>query len=193
MDKLSKLLENREEPIKMLDFPNVRQSTEYRCGVVCVQTILVYYGEDYREDELISQVTDKNTDMSDNKKSANIPKIVQFLKEKGYSVDNKQMTIDELIRYIDRDIPVIIVLQAWEDKDDYTLEWNSGHYVVAIGYTKNKILFEDPSTFQTSYLTFKELMGRWHDQDEDTRYIQYGIAVYGKKPKFDKNKWVKIG
>lgn len=195
MDRLSALLEksNADVPIKLLNYPDVRQSTKDRCGIDAVQTVLQYYGEDYREDELLSSLRNKNTYLSDNMESARVNNVVNLFKEKEYKIDFKQMNINDIISYLNRDIPVILLIQAWGDVDDYEEEWKSGHYVVAVGYTKNKILFEDPATFQMTYLPFDELMVRWHDEDEERRYINFGMAIYGKQPKFDKNKWLKIG
>ena len=195
MDKLTALLEktNENKAIKLLNYPDVRQSTKDRCGMACVQTVLQYYGEDYREDELYNYLRDKSTSMSDLRENASLENIIKLFNEKEYKVDDRSMNINDIISYINRDIPVIVLIQAWGEETDYSEEWGDGHYVVAIGYTRNKILFEDPSCFQICYLTHEDFMSRWHDQDGDKKYINYGIAVHGKKPKYDKNKWVKIG
>ena len=194
MEKLSLLLEkNDENAIKLINYPATRQSTGDACGIVCTQTMLEYYGENHREDELVKYVRADQVTMSDDKNDANAEKIIKFFEEeKGFKVDAREMTINDLISYIDRDIPVIVMIQAYGDMEDYSSEWRSGHYVVAIGYTRNKMLFEDPSSFQVGYIPMREFLSRWHDQDEDRRYINYGIAVYGKPPKFDKNKWTRI-
>ena len=42
-----------EKKIELLDFPNTRQSLDYSCGPSAVQSVLAYYGEDFRESELI--------------------------------------------------------------------------------------------------------------------------------------------
>ena len=45
---------------KLLDFPNTRQSFEYSCGPGAVQAVMAYYGQDFRESELIDLLkTDK--------------------------------------------------------------------------------------------------------------------------------------
>lgn len=194
MDKISLLLEKADHAIKLLNFPDVRQSTGSRCGIDCVQTVLEYYGEDHREDELISFLRNGKSLMADDEDDAKVDNVIKFFRdEKGFSVDDKKMNINDLISYINRNIPIILLIQAWGDKDDYSNEWQCGHYVVAIGYTRNKIVFEDPSTFQLSYLTYEDLMKRWHDEDDDRKYNNFGIAVYGKTPKYDKNKWIEIG
>jgi predicted double-glycine peptidase len=194
MEKITNILSKKEVPIKLLNFPDVRQSTADRCGIDAVQTVLQYYGEDYREDELILSLRNTDTYISDNRGAASTKNIITLFEDKGFKVNAKErMTINDLINYLNRDIPIIMLIQAWGDLDDYSEAWIHGHYVVAEGYTRNKIIFEDPSSFNVTYLTFDDLMTRWHDQDDYRKYINYGIAVYGKKPIFDKNKWVPIG
>lgn len=193
MDKLTLLLEKQEQPVKLLNFPSVRQSNSDRCGIDAVQGVLQYYGEDYREDELILSLRNTKTFVADNRGSASVDNIVNLFKDKGYKIDKREMNVNDLINYLDKDIPVIILIQAWGDTSDYSDEWLHGHYVTAIGYTKNKILFSDPSSFNTTFARYDDLMDRWHDRDDDEEYNNLGIAVYGKRPIYDKNKWIEIG
>lgn len=64
--------------------------------------------------------------------------------------------------------------------------FNDGHYVTAIGYTKKHIIFEDPSSVNRTYLLFEELNERWHDIDPATNQVleHFGIMTYGLEPKF---------
>lgn len=190
MEKLSLLLEKTNVIKKILDFPSVKQSTVDNSGICAIQSVLAYYGENYREDQISNEIRISNNEMSD---KTSVDNILNLFMNKDYKVESRSMNINELLYFINRDIPVILLIQAWGDMDDYSDEWKSGHYVVAIGYTRNKILFQDSTSFQLCYLTYEELMTRWHDQDEDRKYINYGIAVSGKNPKFDKNNWEKIG
>jgi predicted double-glycine peptidase len=191
MDKLSLLLEQKEEPIVLLDFPNQRQGTRYYCGVDCVETVLAYYDIDVREQDLATILD------ADPKNGTSIERMVKFISmQRGLQVEYRQnMTINDLKKYLNKKIPVIVMIQAWPSKDvkDWEDEWNSGHYVVAIGYTDTKILFGDPATYyEVSYIENGEFMKRWHDEDRDKKYEQFGCAVFGRKPKYDKNKWKKI-
>lgn len=71
---------------------------------------------------------------------------------------------------------------------DWKNDWDDGHYVVAVGFTKKRILFEDPSSFFLTYLTYDQLKERWHDVSKNKkRYYNFGIAVIGKN-KFNANK-----
>jgi predicted double-glycine peptidase len=177
---------------KLLDFPNTRQSFEYSCGPGAVQAVLAYYGEDFRESELIDLL---NTDKDE---GTYVKDIVKFFDLKGFSTNVKQnMTTDDLFSYIDKHIPVIVMIQAWGNEIDFKTNykdcWNDGHFVVVIGYTNKDILFSDPALFNTGYIPISEFMNRWHDYDEgETKTYQLGIAIYGKEAKFVHQKYERI-
>ena len=176
--------------VELLDFPNTRQAYEYNCGPAAVQSIMAYYGEDFREAELISLMKtaqDEGTYIKD---------IVKFLHYQGFSTKQKQkMTIGELCGYIDKNIPVIVLIQAWGGESDYKKGyrdcWNDGHFVVVIGYTDKDILISDPALFCVGYIPISEFANRWHDLDEGETY-QLGIPVYGREPKFFQKKFEEI-
>jgi len=39
--------------MKILDFPELRQTFNYDCGAKALQSVLAYYGIDIREEEII--------------------------------------------------------------------------------------------------------------------------------------------
>jgi predicted double-glycine peptidase len=174
----------------ILDFPETRQSFEYSCGPGAVQAVMAYYGEDFRESELIGLLKtgkDEGTYIKD---------IVRFLHYQGLSTDVKhKMTTADLFGYIDRNIPVIVLIQAWGAEDDFKNHykdcWNDGHFVVVIGYTEKDVLISDPALFNVGYIPISEFVDRWHDVDEVKTY-QFGIAVYGKSPKFSRDRFERI-
>ena len=175
---------------KLLDFPNTRQSFDYSCGPGAVQAVMAYYGEDFRESELITLLKtakDEGTYIKD---------IVEFFHFQGFSTRVKhKMTTKELFRYIDKNIPVIVLIQAWGSEKDFNNHykdcWNDGHFVVVIGYTEKDVLISDPALFNIGYIPVSEFVDRWHDVDEVKTY-QLGIAVYGKNPKFEHEKSERI-
>jgi predicted double-glycine peptidase len=177
---------------KLLDFPDTRQSYGYSCGPGAVQVVMAYYGEDFHESTLINLL---KTDTSE---GTFVRDINRFFHYNGLETDLREnMTIDDLCRYIDRGIPVIILIQAWGNKSDlvkgYKDCWNDGHFVVVTGYSKDNILFSDPSLYTTGYIPKAELNLRWHDLDEITKKTYHlGLAVYGKKPTFRKDEIVRI-
>ncbi len=93
----------------------------------------------------------------------------------------ENMTIRHLMHFIDQHKPVICAMQAWEGEEPDYSDNDSGHYVVAIGYDDNYILFQDPSikNNRRGRLTHEEFVKRWHDIDKDHRVLtRFGIIVW---------------
>lgn len=87
--------------------------------------------------------------------------------------EKRNMSIQELKKELKANNPVLICLQAWSKN---VTDWNSGHYVVAIGYKGETIFFEDPSSDTRAFLTEAELDKRWHDVGEDgDKLIHWGL------------------
>ena len=175
---------------KILDFPTSRQDNPSSCGSTCVQTVLAYYGIDERQDDLSDRLK-----MSEDGISCN--NIVKIFKKHKLSVDVRTMTINDLKKYIDNKIPIIILIQAYKDnrQKKYTREnYNNGHYIVAIGYNNKQLIVEDPAlNNQIGYIPFNDLEIRWHGvgETEKEKLDYFGIAVKGK-PKYDSDKVVKV-
>lgn len=175
-----------------LDFPRLRQSHNYDCGAIVTQAVLEYYGFDVREDKIMKME-------KTNKNGTNPKKILNTLKKYKLRPKIHQFTIGQVKKFISNGHPVILLVQAWTEKKkvDWEKDWSDGHYVVAIGYDKNKMYFEDPSSVLKTYLNFGELEKRWHDTDGSSRkkgkkYVHCGIVVSGKK-KYDSKKSMNMG
>lgn len=165
---------------KLLDFPDVRQSNGFTCGCDSLLAVLYYYGLSYREDRLAKLIK------TDEEGTAPQP-IVALCRKLGFKVDVGKMTLKKLKDYVDRSVPVIVVYQAWRDKPSYWKDdYEDGHYSVVIGYDNNNLILEDPSMLNKGYIPVEEFLERWHDIDKHGRkYQNLGIAIYGKKPKYD--------
>lgn len=166
--------------MKILEFPELRQTFEYDCGAQALQSVFVYYGIELREELIIKEA--KTTE-----KGTSVENLLKAIENNGLKYDSKEMNIDDVKEYIDKNIPVILLIQAWtkEEKVNWQENWKDGHYVVAIGYDHEKIYFEDPYAFRRTSLSFKEIEERWHDIIEGNRYYHHGIAIHGKTPKYD--------
>jgi predicted double-glycine peptidase len=177
---------------RIIDFPEARQATSFTCGAAAVQAVLYYYGDEWREDQLRQALGIQPDGLGVE------PDVIEaFLRRKGYNVESGEMTIEELRGYVDRNVPVIVVMQAWNEayrqRDvDYS-GYVDGHYIVTIGYTDDAIIFEDPSIMSNrGYLLDEELDARWHDETETgERMNRYGIAVFGQSA-FDRRRVLKI-
>ena len=166
---------------KILKFPLLRQTYNYDCGANVVQNILGYYGLDVREGNIMKIARTK-------KSGTNIGGIKKVLKYFGLSYEEKKMNIQTIKKYLNKKIPVILMIQAWTEQKDvnWKNDWKDGHYVTAIGYDKNKIYFQDPSSEKITFLTYKQLGERWHDKDtKNKKIINQGLAV--KRNKYSKN------
>lgn len=159
-----------------INLPSVRQAYSFDCGAASVQSIMAFYGNNIREEKLMTAL---GTDSSDGTLVVNI---IKFFKDHGFDVTAKSLTLDELKGFLDKKIPVVVVIQAWEDDPQvgYKDDWADGHYVVCQGYTDDgKFIFEDPSSFGKVWLNKDEFLLRWHDIDGTTKYQNFGIAVHG--------------
>lgn len=179
-----------QAPTVLIELPLVRQSTGYSCGVACAQSILRYTGYDFdvREDNLSSALGANDEDGS------NYRKIAELLNTKSHYSDSTpdgnenritaepkfKLTIYELCAYLDQGKPVICAIQAWAylTVSEYRLEYDSGHYVIAVGYDADNIYFMDPSTSGNyAYIPKDEFAARWHDVDGEDLAEQFGIVI----------------
>lgn len=161
-------------PENLIRLPLTRQATCYTCGVSALQSVLAYYGKEFREDSLSKQLKANYHD------GTAYLRIVRFAAKLGFKVDvHKDMNLPELKALIDRKQPVICLLQAWSEKPrDYTDVWSDGHYVVACGYDDENIFFMDPSTLGNfAYIPESEFVDRWHDTDGREKLRHFGMVV----------------
>lgn len=167
--------------IELLPVPFCRQCTTYSCGASALQAVLMYYGEEYIETDLM--------EMLGTKPEGTAPKdMARVAKELGFeSAVRENLTIEDLSEYMKQKTPVIISAQAWREGEDkekpWSELWNDGHYMVVVGVDEKNVYFEDPSLLGSiGVIPREEFMERWHDQDEK-KYYQMGIIIKGKTPK----------
>lgn len=175
---------DKNKVTNLIHVPLTRQSTDYTCGVAAVQSVMGYYGDDIREDNLAKALgvnSESGTDYQH---------IVEYAKSKNYKVTvNKEMTLEQLQKLISKGQPVICAIQAWTEKKtpDYDKDWVDGHYVVIVGYDKDRIYIMDPSTLGNyTYIPTQEFLKRWHDVDQrGIKLIHFGIAISKNKPLYN--------
>lgn len=197
----------RATPQVFIHVPLVRQGNDYTCGVACVQAILRYaqYSFDTREDVLIKMLEANKSE------GTRIAAIMNFLNQTAYGDDRVRpvqatlqtgMSVADLVACLNRGKPVICLIQAWASDEqgqpdihhNYDQEWNSGHYVIAVGYDEQRIYFMDPSTLGNyTYIPKDELDARWHDIDgADAKVEHAGIIITVDNPQYDAAKFYKI-
>jgi ABC-type bacteriocin/lantibiotic exporter with double-glycine peptidase domain len=169
-----------ERSYTIIDFPEVRQIYQFDCGAAATKTLLNYFGHDVREDGIIKEA-------ETNEDGTNPSGIIKVLEKYGLKTKQGTLTIEKLKEFIKKGYPVLILLQAWSDLQlpDYD-GYEDGHYVICLGFDdKGRIIFEDPSSTQRTWLTEEELDKRWHSIGEGTdRTEHWGMIVYGKEPTY---------
>jgi len=169
-------------PPNAIRVPMTRQSRDYTCGTAALQSVLAYYGEEFRDDELEKKLK------SNAKDGTAYLEMVRFALEKSFQVDIiKEMKLERLKSDIERGLPVICLIQAWSEQSsvDYKQDWDDGHYVVAIGFDTNNIYFMDPSTLGNyAYIPIPEFLSRWHDTDGKERLENFGMVISRDPPAF---------
>jgi len=158
----------------LMQVPMTRQATDYTCGVAALQSILYYYGKEFREDKLAEKL------QADPMRGTQYPKIVEFARSLGLRVDvETSMTLEGLQTQIDGRKPVIVLIQAWPDSPvDWSTDWKDGHYAIALGYDADNVYFMDPSTLgHYTFIPVPEFLERWHDADDGTRLNHFGMTI----------------
>ncbi len=155
--------------------PNVQQTTNFSCGAAATQSVCCYFGvgPEEQDDYMEKLKVEPNGGTAPDD-------IVKFCKDHGLNAKAiTNMTIDDLIGHVGKGKPVICAMQAYGTKKDYKNR-NSGHYVIAIGYDKKNIYFEDPmSTGRRAFLSIDEFTERWYDYDKHQNEFKHlGIVVW---------------
>jgi uncharacterized protein len=167
---------------KYLVMPIVGQEKNYSCGCACVNALLEFYGETKYPEAELCDLIDATPAYGTSYKS-----IAAFFKKEGYHVFFKQeLTLEDLKRFLDNEHPVLVALQAWSEQKnvDYADKWNSGHYLLLIGYNAKNFYFMDPSMVgKYGYIPIEEFFERFHDTDgEDDEVLnQFGMLIMGPK------------
>ena len=161
--------------MKVIEYPETRQVCSFDCGANALVSILVFAGMEEREDRIavLAGTTTAGTSTEG---------ILRVLRYYGVPFRARQrMRADDLRQAIDDGHPTLVTLQAYRESNrPYRELWDDGHWGVAIGHDKRRILFEDPSAFHRTWLADEELRQRWHDLDRGKRIRQWGCTVLVK-------------
>lgn len=170
--------------------PDTTQGTGYSCGPASLMAIAHYYGFLRDGEQAFIKAAD-HVGM-DHRVGAHAKHIKQVARRLGLTVEeHENMTLAELKSALRLGRPVMIMMQAWTDKkirkreklhELYRDGWKEGHWIVAIGFDRSCIYFEDPSLEAIrGYLTNEELEDRWHDTGPHGVHVEhYGLVIYRK-------------
>jgi uncharacterized protein len=167
-----------EEKVKV-HVPEVSQSTGFSCGAVALQAVFKHYGVKKSEEEMIKLLGSNSED------GTTTESLVKVARRFGFHTRAKHnMDISDLKKWLNDKKPVIVVMQAKGTEKEYKnyKKLDKGHYVVAIGYDKDWLYFEDPSSDmkgKRGKIAINDFSRRWKDVDGDNaiRY-RWGLAVW---------------
>jgi predicted double-glycine peptidase len=177
---LQSLDESRK--IKIINLHSGKQFYNYDCGPKALQTVMHYYGEDVDSNELIEALgtTEDGTPPEE---------MIRVAKQYGFTVKSgTNWSLKQVKQYVDEGTPVIVLLQAWADRqmtlDEWRRDWDNGHYAIIIGLNKDMLLFEDPASIRRTWLREREFLARWHDMHPKSgeKYEHFGMVLLGKQP-----------
>lgn len=159
-----------------VDLPNVVQQRDHTCGAACIVALLAYYGIGTASEADVVAV------MGFDERGSDPAHLVAAAARYGLRHEEyRPMSNRELRDCLDRRRPVVMMLQAWGERASYVDHWTDGHWVVAIGYDRRGVYFEDPSIeCMRGFLAYDELDERWHDVDgpDDAHVERYGLALW---------------
>jgi len=166
----------------VIELPNTVQATDHTCGAAALLSICSYYGVGPSTEGAVV------ADMGFGEDGSDPAHVVRAVQRYGLHYrEYRPMTNRQLARCLDRGRPVLLMLQAWPETAPLTGfrdVWNTGHWVVAIGYDARGVYFEDPSLDDArGFLTHEALDERWHDiEGVDERHVQrYGVEIWRQR------------
>jgi len=159
--------------MKVLSYPETRQTFTYDCGSNALASMLCYGGAEEREDRLMKLA---GTTERDGTPPDGVLLVFGYF---GLPTESGEgMTPDDLRKAIDKGFPTMLCLQAYRDSNKpYSQLWDQGHWVVAIGYDKDRIIMEDPASYHRTWISDTELIERWHDEDKGKKVVGWGCTL----------------
>jgi len=164
----------------LIKVPQVYQPNGYSCGLAALQSVLAYYGKEFRFDELEEDIK------PDPEVGAEENRMVKFARAYGLKADfHDDVSIKALWTLLDEGIPVIVTIQAWpKKKKNLEKSWDEGHYIVAIGYDNENVYFMDSSVLgHYTFIPIKEFENRWRNLENDKKLIHPAIVITSKNSK----------
>jgi len=160
-------------PANLVAVPLVRQQQDFSCGDVATLAVLRYWKHaEYKnvlETALYAPLHTSRTDGTDPQPIADYLNGVDGVTAE-YKTQDDGVDVRDLEEAIDRGEPAIVDIQAWQDVrrvgdlKPWGDDWDDGHYVVLVGYDRERFYFMDPSTSgHYAFIPREELAERWHD------------------------------
>jgi len=139
-----------ETPTKILKVPHYLQSDDSTCGPASLRMVFAYYGKFYSEED-IREICDHTYELGC--KSEDMVCAAETIGFKVYLKNNS--TIDEVIRLIDANVPVIV--------DWFCGDPPEGHSSVVVGYNDNNLFILDPYLEEMRVVSKYDFRRCWFD------------------------------
>ena len=156
--------------------PSVRQGEDWTCGAAALLAIFAYYGVGPEWEHELARA------MRLTRAGSDPVQLVRAARAQGLETEEvRGMTDDQLRRCLDARRPVLVMLQAWGGRKSSREHWRSGPWVIASGYTRAGVVFEDPWLHRSrGFLPWADLAERWHDVEgrDDHHVERYGLAIW---------------
>lgn len=142
----------------MIELMDLRQQTDYDCGVVCCQIVWEFFGLPRR------RVPASQIDGTD-------PRTIEAaLRQAGLPVLSGEMALSDLSHFARTSRPVIVLAKSTSTPE-------TGHYMVCRGQRDRRLHFQCPTRGPVVEMPSR-FERRWHDVDRlGTRYSRWGIVV----------------
>lgn len=151
------------------NFPIREQKSDYDCGVASLWCVLKYYGIQIKYDELAILL--KATPIH----GTSVKRFIKVCKCFDLKCDYFHSDISRIKKYILKEIPIVCLIQNQKELSWYNT-WEHGHYVVLIGYARQRLYFFDPATGGIEMISIKKFKKQWHDMSRGIVYKKVAIA-----------------
>ncbi|MCX5795764.1 MAG: C39 family peptidase [Elusimicrobia bacterium] len=172
-------------PADYLQVPLTAQATNYSCGAAALLGVLRYWraydGSETSLYPLLATTPEEGTHPA---------RLVAGARHFGLKAEMREgLSWDDLTEALKRRETVILDIEAWPENDptpdDWSDNWEDGHYVVLVGMDRDFLYLMDPSThLGYGYIPSAELAGRWHDyeteQGKRREYRRMAVFISGK-------------
>jgi len=173
-------------PRGLVPMPAVKQQTNFSCGNAATLSMLRHWRlERFAGVDETALYAPLGTTRAEGTEPEPIVAYLEGVAGLEAVYRHGDVTVEELERAVDLRQPPIVDLQAWRDDElPWRDVWDSGHYVIMVGYDAERLFFMDPSRMTPgayAYLLRSELEERWHDLAgrDNIRLSRMAIFVRG--------------
>lgn len=146
-----------------------QQLTKWTCSAACLRAVLLHYGQDVSEEELVQVIGARPN------RGAEVTEIAEAARKLGYdSFDFAFESLEQAKVVLEQDMPIICDFQSFNHP-------GKGHYVVLTKIDEQGAHLMDPNTSGNyRLLTLDHVDARWWDRTMAAPHdlvIRWGVVV----------------